>query len=68
MTDNEIIKALECCNKSDNGKGCFECPYRQYCPDCLRGATKTRLTSSTAKRKKFRGSKRKSTTLKTRLQ
>ena len=36
MTDNEIIKALECCNKSDNGKGCFECPYRQYCPDCLR--------------------------------
>lgn len=36
MTDNDIIKALECCNKSDNGKGCFECPYRQYCPDCLR--------------------------------
>lgn len=36
MTDNEIVKALECCNKSDNGKGCFECPYRQYCPDCLR--------------------------------
>lgn len=36
MTANEIIKALECCNKSDNGKGCFECPYRQYCPDCLR--------------------------------
>lgn len=36
MIDNEIIKALECCNKSDNGKGCFECPYRQYCPDCLR--------------------------------
>lgn len=36
MTDNEIIKALECCNKSDNGKGCFLCPYRQYCPDCLR--------------------------------
>ncbi len=36
MTDEQIIKALECCNKSDNGKGCFECPYRQYCPDCLR--------------------------------
>ncbi len=36
MTDNEIIKAFECCNKCDNGKGCFECPYRQYCPDCLR--------------------------------
>lgn len=36
MKDKEIIKALECCNKSDNGKGCFECPYRQYCPDCLR--------------------------------
>lgn len=36
MTDNDIIKALECCNKSDNGKGCWECPYRQYCPDCLR--------------------------------
>ena len=36
MTDNKIIRALECCNKSDNGKGCFKCPYRQYCPDCLR--------------------------------
>ncbi len=35
MTDNEIIKALECCNKSDSGKSCFECSYRQYCPDCL---------------------------------
>lgn len=36
MTDEQIIKALECCNKFDNGKGCFLCPYRQYCPDCLR--------------------------------
>lgn len=36
MTDEQIIKALECCNKCDNGKGCFGCPYRQYCPDCLR--------------------------------
>ena len=36
MRDEQIIKAFECCNKLDNGKGCFECPYRQYCPDCLR--------------------------------
>ncbi len=35
MTDNDIIKVLECCNKMDNGKGCWQCPYRQYCPACL---------------------------------
>ncbi len=31
MTDNEIIKALECCEKPV-GKGCKECPL--YNTDC----------------------------------
>lgn len=26
MTDNEIIKALECC-ATDDGDDCFQCPY-----------------------------------------
>ena len=34
MTDNDVIKALECCNQ-DSSKGCFRCPYRQYSPACL---------------------------------
>ena len=31
MTDNEIIKALECC--CDNEKGCEECPFEQI--ECI---------------------------------
>ena len=27
MTDNEIIKALECCGKPVNEECCSECPY-----------------------------------------
>ena len=30
MTDNEIIKALECCIKDDYDKGCSECPVHCY--------------------------------------
>ena len=30
MTDNEIIKALECCINEDGTK-CNECPYDRYC-------------------------------------
>lgn len=33
MTDNEIIKALECCIEDDYDKSCTECPlqYYEYC-------------------------------------
>lgn len=34
MTDNEIIKALECCTKSDTNENyCDPCPYlhEKYC-------------------------------------
>ena len=34
MTDNEIIKALECCN-SEKESLCFECPYHLCSPACL---------------------------------
>lgn len=30
MTDNEIIKALECCSQEDM---CKQCPYRMACLD-----------------------------------
>ena len=30
MTDNEIIKALECCNRNDYG-GCDDCPFYHRC-------------------------------------
>ena len=41
MTDNEIIKALECCTKDDNEPNCKECPKRPhiYCMcELLEGA------------------------------
>ena len=28
MTDNEIIKALECCNRPANQTSCDDCPYQ----------------------------------------
>lgn len=28
MTDNEIIKALECCNRLANQTSCDDCPYQ----------------------------------------
>lgn len=34
MSDNEIIKALECCN-SEKESLCFECPYHLCSPACL---------------------------------
>ena len=30
MTDNEIIKALECCTKDDNEPNCKECPKEMH--------------------------------------
>ena len=30
MTDNEIIKALECCNRDDYN-GCGDCPFYHRC-------------------------------------
>lgn len=34
MTDNEIIKALECCN-SHGIDACIECPYCDKYPNCI---------------------------------
>lgn len=37
MTDDEIIKALECC-QDKNFEACRECPlYTESYPECLRG-------------------------------
>ena len=30
LTDEQVIKALECCNQED---GCYECPYEFTCYD-----------------------------------
>ena len=38
MTDNEIIKAFECCSNDDDGSGCGNCPLSDkypYCDDML---------------------------------
>ena len=36
MTDSEIVKALECCVKSDSVIDCFECPYYEvYSSRCV---------------------------------
>lgn len=34
MTDNEIIKALECCLKGCNAEGCDDCPLYEKVEDC----------------------------------
>lgn len=34
MTDNEIIKALECCLKGCNAEGCEDCPLYEKVEDC----------------------------------
>jgi len=34
MTDNEIIKALECCLKGCNEEGCDDCPLYEKVEDC----------------------------------
>lgn len=34
MTDNEIIKALECCVKGCNSEGCDDCPLYEEVEDC----------------------------------
>ena len=34
MTDNEIIKALECCLKGCNAEGCDDCPLYKKVEDC----------------------------------
>ena len=34
MTDNEIIKALECCLKGCNAEGCDNCPLYEKVEDC----------------------------------
>lgn len=42
MTDNEIIKALECCSNDDDDSGCRNCPLGDkypYCDDVLDGRT-----------------------------
>ena len=33
MTDNEIVKALECCVGDNDGKNCFDCPLWEI-DDC----------------------------------
>ena len=38
MTDNEIIKALEC--KGGGKMDCLSCPYSPRYPDCDRGAAR----------------------------
>ena len=35
MTDNEIIKALECCSKYPEEQDCSECPLNSRGADCL---------------------------------
>lgn len=40
MTDNEIMKALDCCSNDDDGSGCGNCPLGDkypYCDDVLDG-------------------------------
>ena len=34
LTDNEIIKALECCSNDCDGSGCGNCPLGDVYPDC----------------------------------
>lgn len=34
MTDNEIIKALECCLEGCNAEGCEDCPLYEKVEDC----------------------------------
>ena len=34
MTDNEIIKALECCNRPANQTSCDDCPYQFSTKKC----------------------------------
>lgn len=34
MTDNEIIKALECCNRPANQISCDDCPYQFSTKEC----------------------------------
>lgn len=34
MNDNDVIKALECCNMRSN-KACSECPYHEHYDKCI---------------------------------
>jgi hypothetical protein len=34
MTENEIIKALECCNSTERGHCLNKCPYYNYSANC----------------------------------
>lgn len=36
MTDEQIIKALECCADQSNSKACQECPYNTKALNCVR--------------------------------
>lgn len=38
MTDNEIIKALECC-QTQYAKNCEKCPYERYKKPCISAIT-----------------------------
>jgi hypothetical protein len=42
MTDNEIIKALECCCGGDGGKNCYCCPLYEVSP-CTNALSKYAL-------------------------
>lgn len=36
LADNEIIKALECCNSTERGHCLNKCPYYNYSANCTR--------------------------------
>lgn len=43
MTDNEIIKALECCANWESDKSCEECPANTYGFGCANKRAKASL-------------------------
>ena len=43
MTDNEIIKALECCNSTERGHCLNKCPYYNYSANCTQAMIKDAL-------------------------
>ncbi len=43
MTDNEIIKALECCNSTAKGSCLNKCPYFNYTAKCSQAMIKDTL-------------------------
>ena len=43
MNDNDIIKALECCNSTKRGRCLNECPYYNYTAKCSQAMIKDAL-------------------------